>query len=422
LRDLHKIQTGNWQDAAEKLNGFNREDIGSLLAKLTLEEVGFIHQGAVDNPRVGPDSNVAKMTAPGTDSRSNAAAGAGGGRRKGENDPEDDPRADERSKKKQQQERRQQRQEKAEEGRDMDKCSELRQRVFDSKDAIFKAIREELLPEAVEGNTPSTTTGNDASHPVRHIGVYTDQSKKKYAGTIFSQRCLDDKGEEKVVWTTNIGIRKEATQSKNVKNTQDQVAVSAKPVITDLHSGLTSSIAILLSKAKLAFPQVQPGSEFFITTSPEIVEKYLNPLAKESFRKLASVNENRQFRAERTFHVVALGIFGAGMLVAIAVSTGAGGAGGAAGATGATGATGAGGTALAPVIPFLTKEVLAAAAALTLVLRSSEAGAGEPLKERTVGKIKITPATLIGSQPRSIGSAIIVGTEKMVIVGSLVMQ
>ena len=59
-------QTGNWQDAAEKLNGFNREDIQSRLAQLTSDEVGYLHLGALDNPRVGPDSQVAQMTKPGT--------------------------------------------------------------------------------------------------------------------------------------------------------------------------------------------------------------------------------------------------------------------------------------------------------------------------------------------------------------------
>ncbi len=63
LADARK--TGNWQDAAEKLNGFNYVDIETRLARLGPEEVGYIHQGAVDNPKVGPDSQVAKMTAPG---------------------------------------------------------------------------------------------------------------------------------------------------------------------------------------------------------------------------------------------------------------------------------------------------------------------------------------------------------------------
>lgn len=58
-------QTGNWQDAAEKLNGFNRTDIESRLALLTQDEIALLHQGALDNPGVGPYAQVAQMTAPG---------------------------------------------------------------------------------------------------------------------------------------------------------------------------------------------------------------------------------------------------------------------------------------------------------------------------------------------------------------------
>jgi hypothetical protein len=65
-------ETGNWQDAAEKLNGFNYEDIQERLAQLSDEEVGYLHLGALDNPRVGPQSQVAQMTAPGTPRASTA--------------------------------------------------------------------------------------------------------------------------------------------------------------------------------------------------------------------------------------------------------------------------------------------------------------------------------------------------------------
>ncbi|UUZ68711.1 DUF4157 domain-containing protein [Polaromonas sp. P2-4] len=58
-------QTGNWQDAAEKLNGFNREDIQNRLAQLSLDEIAYLHLGALDNPRVGLDSQVAQLTKPG---------------------------------------------------------------------------------------------------------------------------------------------------------------------------------------------------------------------------------------------------------------------------------------------------------------------------------------------------------------------
>ena len=56
-------QTGKWQETAQILNGFNREDILSRLAQLEVKEVGYIHQGALDNPLVGPDSQVAQLTA-----------------------------------------------------------------------------------------------------------------------------------------------------------------------------------------------------------------------------------------------------------------------------------------------------------------------------------------------------------------------
>jgi len=65
-------QTGSWQDAAEKLNGFNHEDIQRRLAQLTADEVAYLHLGALDNPRVGPQSQVAQLTRPGTPSASTA--------------------------------------------------------------------------------------------------------------------------------------------------------------------------------------------------------------------------------------------------------------------------------------------------------------------------------------------------------------
>jgi hypothetical protein len=58
-------QTGNWQETAEVLNGFNRTDIFQRLAQLTPDEVSYLHLGAIGNPCVGPDSQIAQMTAPG---------------------------------------------------------------------------------------------------------------------------------------------------------------------------------------------------------------------------------------------------------------------------------------------------------------------------------------------------------------------
>jgi len=58
------VQAGNWQDAAEKLNGFNRDDILSRLSRLTPDQVANIYQGALTNPRVGPGSQAAQLSDP----------------------------------------------------------------------------------------------------------------------------------------------------------------------------------------------------------------------------------------------------------------------------------------------------------------------------------------------------------------------
>ena len=58
-------QSGNWQEAAELLNAFSHEDIQVRLAALSDQEVELLHAGAVENPRVGPDAQVATLTAPG---------------------------------------------------------------------------------------------------------------------------------------------------------------------------------------------------------------------------------------------------------------------------------------------------------------------------------------------------------------------
>jgi hypothetical protein len=59
-------QSGDWPDAAEVLNTFNRLDIQTRLSQVTPDQVTSIHQGALDNRRVGPGSQVAELTAPGT--------------------------------------------------------------------------------------------------------------------------------------------------------------------------------------------------------------------------------------------------------------------------------------------------------------------------------------------------------------------
>jgi predicted RNA-binding protein with TRAM domain len=56
------VAAPDWPLAAEYLNGFNREDICSRLAALSAASVGRIHQGALDNPRVGPMAQVALLT------------------------------------------------------------------------------------------------------------------------------------------------------------------------------------------------------------------------------------------------------------------------------------------------------------------------------------------------------------------------
>jgi Domain of unknown function (DUF4157) len=72
------LQSGNWQDAAEKLNGFNKQDIQSRLSQLTPDQVAKLHQGALNNPRVGPDSQVAQLTAATPANQTPASAPAAG--------------------------------------------------------------------------------------------------------------------------------------------------------------------------------------------------------------------------------------------------------------------------------------------------------------------------------------------------------
>jgi hypothetical protein len=58
------VQRGDWVAAAEYLNGFNREDIEIRLSELSAADRLNLHRGAVGNPRVGPNSQAAQMTAP----------------------------------------------------------------------------------------------------------------------------------------------------------------------------------------------------------------------------------------------------------------------------------------------------------------------------------------------------------------------
>lgn len=58
-------ESGDFRNAAELLNGFNRADILSRLAELSDEQISYMHLGAAGNPAVGPDSQVAELTRPG---------------------------------------------------------------------------------------------------------------------------------------------------------------------------------------------------------------------------------------------------------------------------------------------------------------------------------------------------------------------
>jgi hypothetical protein len=56
-------KSNDFKNTAELLNGFSVPDIEKRLAKLGPNDIKGIHQGAIANPRVGPNSNVAQLTA-----------------------------------------------------------------------------------------------------------------------------------------------------------------------------------------------------------------------------------------------------------------------------------------------------------------------------------------------------------------------
>ena len=64
--------------AAEILNGFNREDILVRLKPLSAERIAEIHQGALENPVLGPNSQVALLTQATHAEVTQADTGAGG--------------------------------------------------------------------------------------------------------------------------------------------------------------------------------------------------------------------------------------------------------------------------------------------------------------------------------------------------------
>ncbi len=57
------VAVGNWQLAAEYLNAYSRDDILAKLPTLGPVKTASIHQGALDNPRLGENSNAALLTA-----------------------------------------------------------------------------------------------------------------------------------------------------------------------------------------------------------------------------------------------------------------------------------------------------------------------------------------------------------------------
>lgn len=57
------VKQSEWQVAGEVLNGFNREDIVARLKKLNNTQILQIKDGAIKNPKVGPDANVVKVIA-----------------------------------------------------------------------------------------------------------------------------------------------------------------------------------------------------------------------------------------------------------------------------------------------------------------------------------------------------------------------
>jgi Domain of unknown function (DUF4157) len=58
------LGTKNWQMAAEFLNGFNKEDIQLRLIRLNSQDRLLLHNGAVNNKKVGAAAQVAQMTKP----------------------------------------------------------------------------------------------------------------------------------------------------------------------------------------------------------------------------------------------------------------------------------------------------------------------------------------------------------------------
>jgi hypothetical protein len=61
---ISAVKKPDWPAAAETLNAFNTEDIQKRIVQLNASQLASLHQGALDNPRVGPQSQIAKLTEP----------------------------------------------------------------------------------------------------------------------------------------------------------------------------------------------------------------------------------------------------------------------------------------------------------------------------------------------------------------------
>jgi len=58
------VRKPDWRQAAELLNSFKRDEIVARLGKRSVAEVAQLHQGALDNPKLGPTSLLAQITPP----------------------------------------------------------------------------------------------------------------------------------------------------------------------------------------------------------------------------------------------------------------------------------------------------------------------------------------------------------------------
>jgi hypothetical protein len=58
------VDMGDWQAAAEWLNGFNKTDILDRLGQLTQRQRQSLYEGALANPRVGANAQVAQLVGP----------------------------------------------------------------------------------------------------------------------------------------------------------------------------------------------------------------------------------------------------------------------------------------------------------------------------------------------------------------------